>query len=457
MLVWLGFMGVSGRVFVFSAFYFGLLLQSCLSLLFQKGGRGVRPRPFKSNYMKHFVTVRIVLFSKARKNGTKTVCLRVTQQRKVKYFFLGRNCLPGQWDESAGRFAKSYPDHKAENDMLRTYEQRASDAIRSMERDGVPFSFERIESAVFGESSAGGATLVAAWLRTIRDELVARQRYGNSRFYHSTANALESFRPKATLSDVDKSFLTKFERWLETARDTNSGGASIYLRTIRAACNRAIADGVMPRSWYPFELFSLAHLTKGKAKRSAPLDFFRALEQLCGNSEQLTRLQALSVDLFLFSFYLRGMNLADIAELTEQSLYNGRIIYTRKKTGREYSVRVNDRALAIWAKYATGGGGPVFPVYLSASLTDKQKHTRRVKVSRQLNTALREVAALIGWNVPDLSFYTARHSYADGLKKAGVSVDVISEALGHADVRTTDSYLKGFGEEVVDKADDLLL
>lgn len=74
-----------------------------------------------------------------------------------------------------------------------------------------------------------------------------------------------------------------------------------------------------------------------------------------------------------------------------------------------------------------------------------------------MNIALREIAGLIGWEVPALSFYTARHSYADILKKSGVSVEVISEALGHADIRTTDSYLKGFGDSVLDDADRLLL
>ena len=90
-------------------------------------------------------------------------------------------------------------------------------------------------------------------------------------------------------------------------------------------------------------------------------------------------------------------------------------------------------------------------------MTDKQKHNRRTKLAKQINRALRDIAALIGGYVPGLSFYTARHSYADGLKKAGVSVEVISEALGHADVRTTDNYLKGFGADVVDRADELLL
>ena len=137
----------------------------------------------------HGVSLRLVLFSKARKDGSKTVALRVTHRRKV------RHCDSSQWDAAACRFTKAYPDHKRENDMLRTYEQRAADAVRAMERDAVPFTFERIERAVFGDAQAGGAMQVVKWLRTLSAELETRGRYGNSRIYHYTANALEGFRP----------------------------------------------------------------------------------------------------------------------------------------------------------------------------------------------------------------------------------------------------------------------
>lgn len=333
--------------------------------------------------------------------------------------------------------------------MLRTYEQRAADCIRAMERDGTPFTFERFERAVFADQQGGGTVGLVSYLRGIRDELQALGKYGNSRFYHQAANTVEGFRPKAALADLDGGWLSKFERWMNANREMNGGGLSIQMRTLRAACNRSIQDKVMPRSWYPFEGYSLAHLAKGKAKKSAGLDFIRALEGV----EVLHISQQLARDLFLFSFYTRGMNLADIADLTSSNIHGGRIVYTRKKTGRVYSVPVSDRAAAIIARYA--GGARLFPVYLSQT-TDRQKHYRRNKISTQINRALREIAGGLGFNVPGLSFYSARHTYADSLKKAGVSVEVISQALGHADVRTTDTYLKSFGDEVLDAADRLL-
>lgn len=389
------------------------------------------------------------MFAKVRKDGLQPVALRVTYLRKSKFFFLNRYCLPADWDAKSGRFEKSFPNARKENDVLLTYERRASDALRDMERDGITFTFERFERAVFADQGGGGSVSLVQYLRGIRDELQASGKYGNSRFYHQAANTVEAYRPKAALADLDAGWLSKFERWIGSNRRVNGGGLSIQMRTIRAACNRAIADKVMPRSWYPFEGYSLAHLAKGKAKKSAGLDFIRALESV----ELLQNMQRLARDLFLFSFYTRGMNLADIAELTADHIQGGRLSYTRKKTGRAYSVPVSEKASEIIARYA--GGQRLFPVYLSQS-DDRQKHYRRNKVSTQLNHALREIAESLGFQIPGLSFYTARHTYADSLKKAGVSVEVISQALGHADVRTTDNYLKSFGDDVIDAADRLL-
>lgn len=75
---------------------------------------------------------------------------------------------------------------------------------------------------------------------------------------------------------------------------------------------------------------------------------------------------------------------------------------------------------------------------------------------KQVNKALRDVAVRCGLNAEGLTFYVARHSYGMALKTKGVSMDIISEALGHSDVRTTDHYLKDFEAERLDSADDLL-
>jgi len=44
--------------------------------------------------------------------------------------------------------------------------------------------------------------------------------------------------------------------------------------------------------------------------------------------------------------------------------------------------------------------------------------------------------------------YVARHTFSTVLKRSGASTEYIQEALGHADIKTTENYLDSFGKEV---------
>ena len=48
--------------------------------------------------------------------------------------------------------------------------------------------------------------------------------------------------------------------------------------------------------------------------------------------------------------------------------------------------------------------------------------------------------------------YVARHSFATVLKRSGVNVAIISEALGHTSLSTTQFYLDSFDNEQIDDA-----
>lgn len=101
--------------------------------------------------------------------------------------------------------------------------------------------------------------------------------------------------------------------------------------------------------------------------------------------------------------------------------------------------------------------GRLFPVFTASHKDEKKKLDRRKGFLKWVNEEIRFAAVELGFDIPALSFYTARHTYANSLKQAGVPVGVIAEALGHGDVRVTDSYLKSFGDQVLDNADRLLL
>ena len=80
-----------------------------------------------------------------------------------------------------------------------------------------------------------------------------------------------------------------------------------------------------------------------------------------------------------------------------------------------------------------------------------QKTNRVHKVCREVNLELRALGKELRIST-DVTTYVARHSFATVLKKSGVNIGIISQALGHQDIKTTQIYLSKFDNEQVDDA-----
>ena len=389
-----------------------------------------------------------MLFARALSDGSRPVYLRVTYRRKSRYFPLNKHCLTRDFDKTAGRFRKSHPDHRRANDLLRTWEQRAADALYQFERDGVAFTFDRFERAVFGDPEKTEGSLWQ-YVEGICRDVEASGSIGNAEKYAALSAVLKSFAPRAVLQDVSFAWLERFERYLRRERGNSDGGAAFTLRTFRAVCNRAIKSGLMPEVWYPFKNYKIqAAAIKGGA-RALTKEQMKALE----NAEGLNERQRFALDLFLLSYYLRGANMADLARLRLENIVNGRVVYERQKTGRMYSIPLNDKARAIFERMA--GKFYLLPI-LAPGLSEKQARNRIHVATRNANAGIREVAVLVGIEAANLSFYSARHTAATVLKFDGVPVEVVSEWLGHSDIKTTKTYLKRFDPSVLDEADKAL-
>ena len=55
-----------------------------------------------------------------------------------------------------------------------------------------------------------------------------------------------------------------------------------------------------------------------------------------------------------------------------------------------------------------------------------------------------------------LTSYVARHSWATIAKDLNIPISVISEGLGHEDMKTTQIYLDSLDADVIDKANELI-
>lgn len=149
------------------------------------------------------------------------------------------------------------------------------------------------------------------------------------------------------------------------------------------------------------------------------------------------------------------MNFADIISLKPQNIngrflnfYRQKTIRTKKKDLRPIKVGLNQRALAIIDRWKSNDpNNPyLFPI-LEAELSAKTIKNRCHRFIKWVNKRMYEISQDLGI-ANKTSTYAARHSFSTVLKRKGVPISFIKDALGHSSVITTENYLDSFEDEV---------
>ena len=242
-----------------------------------------------------------------------------------------------------------------------------------------------------------------------------------------------------TFDDVDQAWLDAFEKYCLTTQKQNT--ASRHLRDIRAVFNAAIDDGLTTK--YPFRKFKIK--VEESRDKSFTADKLRELfNHNCypGGEQE-------AVDMFLLMFLLIGINTVDLAYLTE--IRNGRIDYTRRKTHKHYSVKIEPEAKRIIDKYQGEEHllnilerVPNYKTYFNRmGKTLRKTGKKRVNGKRSTGHAI----------LPDVCFGSARTSWATiAQEELDIDREVIAAALGHHTVDVTTTYLRTRWRKKVDEA-----
>ena len=159
-------------------------------------------------------------------------------------------------------------------------------------------------------------------------------------------------------------------------------------------------------------------------------------------------------DMFLFSFYTRGMSFIDMAYLKKSDLKNGILTYRRRKTGQQLTIKWEKCMEEIVNKYE----GRSAMQYLLPIITNSfaNERVQYMNALSRVNVTLKEVARLVDLQIP-LTMYCARHGWASVAKSKNIPLSVISEGMGHDSEETTRIYLASLDTSVVDRANSLIL
>lgn len=395
-------------------------------------------------------TIKAKFRASAHNDCEGTIYFQIIHERKTRQLLTNYRVYPSEWDERRSLVVTSDKNERnmqirSIRDHIRCDEERLIRIIRKFESKCQPYAAENvidefkrhcIEYSMFN------------FMERIINKLKSNGKLRTSETYMSALNSFKKFRKNEDiiLDCLTSEIMEGYEAWLRK-RGVSFNTISFYTRILRAVYNRAVEEGIIENR-RPFR-----HVYTGiekTVKRALPLAVIRRIKLL-----DLSQTPALDFarDIFMLSFYLRGMSFIDMAFLGKMSLKNGYITYRRRKTGQLLTIEWTKEMQSILDKYPVNESDYLLPII---KVPCKNERSAYKNVGYNINHNLKTIAGMVGVSMP-LTLYVARHSWASAAKAKGIPVSVISEGMGHDSEATTQIYLASLDTSVVDKANSLII
>lgn len=379
------------------------------------------------------ISFKPVVADHKKADGTYTIRIRVTANRKSKYISTNISVSDSQLTRTGNI------KDRAVLDNLDALVAR----MRAASADIDPFVVSRMtvdEIARYIENNQEG-TFRLEFFGFAQKVIESKATKNTRNYYRNAVVAFAEFtgRKSMDISEITSSLMRNFEAWLVAKYGKGARATGAYPESIghihgqaRLMYNNEETGEIKIRN--PFAYFH-ATRTRQPAHRNVSRETIQAF---IDRRDKLTlKTDIMSADLFLLSFALMGMNAADLYACPAPQ--DGILIYNRAKTASrrddnaEMHVMIDPRIQKLFEKWAD----------------PEKKHALRLYkkicpnvLNLELSIGLRRACKLMGIE-ERLTFYSARHTWATLAYSAGVDKSIINDCLCHVDesMRVTDIYI----------------
>ena len=374
-----------------------------------------------------------------RADGSFPLKVRVTYLRKSRYLATNKVAYPSDLTRSGKLKNGGLVDEL--NCLVREVREAIGDLRDPVDVDAVMAHIKRKREGPFRLDFFAFAD---GWME-------ARQiTEGTRNGYRAALSAFRRWLGRDTLdvNEVTRRMVTEFAEWLdgsrkfrydratgevvEGTRERQGGGQSYRmvgkLATIyNAARDRYNDDDAVLIPRQPFGIHLEKPLSSGQKNIG-----IQAMQTVV-DAEPKNPGVRLTLDTFIVSFAMMGVNLADLyfARPNDGETW----MYNRRKTGREMQADIPDCIQPFLDRLGAGTSPDWWLPALHSVSADKDR------VTAYLNRHLRAWATAEG--LPLFTMYAARKTFASLARKAGVEKATIDECLAHAgDMRMADIYIE---------------
>jgi integrase len=283
-------------------------------------------------------------------------------------------------------------------------------------------------------------------------QLLKAGRIGTAANYYSGYISLKKYGGNLRFTEITVDFLRSYEQWMK-GKNSSKTTIGIYLRALRAMFNEADANGIINNEHcYPFGRRKYLIPSSRNIKKALELSHIKKIYYYQPTCES----EAQARDYWLFLYFGNGMNTKDMALLKYKNIEGEYLVFERAKT--EWSTRTDPKIISVfmsddilkiidrWGNKDKSPENYIFPI-LSAGISPLREYELIQLFTAFINDWMKKIGE--HFNIPKkVTTYVARHTFSTVMKRSGTSTEFIQEALGHADLKTTENYLDSFENEV---------
>ena len=389
-----------------------------------------------------------------------TIYYQIIHERKVRQLLSDYKVFPSEWDESRSIVTTTQKSERKAfilsiRERIRWDVERLNKIDKKLDANGLSYTADDVIDEF---NRYANEYSLFNFMESIIVKLKQNGKVRTSETYKSALSSFKKFLARQASKDdyrqdedimldcLTSEIMEAYEAW-HKSRGVAPNTISFYTRILRAVYNRAVEDDIIENR-NPFKhVYTGVDKTVKRALSLPVIKKIKALDLSLNASLDFAR------DMFLMSFYLRGMSFIDMAFLKKSDLKNGYVTYRRRKTGQQLIIEWTKEMQIILDKYPENATEYLLPIIKNPGTNERCTYRN---MGYNINHNLKKIAKMVGVQIP-LTLYVARHSWASAAKAKGIPLSVISEGMGHDSEATTQIYLASLDTSVVDRANSIIL
>lgn len=403
-------------------------------------------------------TIQATLRKKKNKAGLYPLAIRITKNRKSTYLYTGQYVEDKFWDATMQKVKKSHPNSTRLNNLIATKLAEANNSV--LEAETKPKNAPQVFDIKANITKKHKSSSFYIFAKEYFNQLEKNKKFSRINSERPLLNRIKTYHSQKDLdfTSLTPKFLNGFITHLRTLGTVGERSIVNNLIFIRTLFNAAINQNLVSSDLYPFGK------EKGKIRIKIPdsikigltIEEIQAIENLNLKSNIG---QNHTKNIFLFSFYLAGMRVADILKMRWSSVQDGRLYYRMNKNQKPLSLKIHDKLQSILNQYEqhkTSNNDFIFPELNKANLKDLEDVLRKTKTStKKFNRYLGQIAKKASIE-KKVTMHIARHSFGN-ISGDKIPLKTLQRLYNHSNIQTTMQYQQNFINKDMDDALDKVM